>query len=48
MRYVSFRLGKEMYALDIWQAREIVDAPLLNQLPNAPAWHELDREFKAS
>jgi purine-binding chemotaxis protein CheW len=38
MQYVSFRLGKEMYALDIWQAREIVDAPPLNQLPNAPAW----------
>ncbi len=38
MQYVSFRLGKEMYALDVWQAREIVDAPALNQLPNAPAW----------
>src|SRR5580704_5217333 len=38
MQYVSFRLGKEMYALDVWQAREIVDSPVLNQLPNAPAW----------
>lgn len=38
MQYIRFRLGKEMYALDVWQAREIVDAPLLNQLPNAPAW----------
>ena len=27
-----------MYALDVWQAREIVDAPALNQLPNSPPW----------
>jgi purine-binding chemotaxis protein CheW len=38
MEYVSFRLGKEIYAVDIWHAREIVDAPPLSRLPNAPAW----------
>jgi purine-binding chemotaxis protein CheW len=37
-QYVSFRLGRESYALDIWHAREIVDAPPLSQMPNAPAW----------
>lgn len=37
-QYVSFRLGKETYALDIWHAREIVDEPPLSQMPNAPEW----------
>jgi purine-binding chemotaxis protein CheW len=38
MEYVSFRLGTELYALDVWHAREIVDAPPVSQLPNAPDW----------
>lgn len=37
-QYVSFLLGKETYALDILEAREIVDLPALNRLPNAPPW----------
>lgn len=36
--YVSFRLGKEIYALDIDHAREIVDVPQLSALPKAPPW----------
>jgi purine-binding chemotaxis protein CheW len=38
MEFVSFNLGTEAYAIDVWHAREIVDAPELSRLPNAPAW----------
>ncbi|MBK7395210.1 MAG: chemotaxis protein CheW [Myxococcales bacterium] len=36
--YVSFLLGEETYALDVREAREIVDLPALRRLPNAPPW----------
>ncbi len=37
-QYVSFLLGKEAYALDILEAREIVDLPALRRLPSTPSW----------
>ncbi len=38
MEYVSFRIGKELYAIDVWHAREVVDTPAVSQMPNAPDW----------
>ena len=37
-QYVTFRLDDETYALDVGNAREIVEAPRLTRMPNAPAW----------
>lgn len=37
-QYVTFRLDDETYALDVGNAREIVEAPRLTRMPNAPSW----------
>jgi purine-binding chemotaxis protein CheW len=36
--YVIFRLGEEAYALDVVNAREIVEVTTFTLIPNAPAW----------
>ena len=37
-QYVTFKLDDEVYALDVAHAREIVEAPRLTRMPNAPEW----------
>jgi len=37
-QYLTFRLDDEVYALDVGNAREIVDTPRLTQMPNSPGW----------
>lgn len=37
-QYVSFRLDNETYAIDVGNAREIVEAPRLTRMPSAPSW----------
>lgn len=37
-QYVTFKLDDEIYALDVAHAREIVEAPRLTRMPNAPEW----------
>jgi purine-binding chemotaxis protein CheW len=36
--YLSFRLGKEHYALDVANAREVIEITSLAAMPKAPAW----------
>ena len=37
-QYVTFRLDDEIYAIDVGNAREIVEVPRLTRMPTAPAW----------
>jgi purine-binding chemotaxis protein CheW len=37
-QYVTFRINQEVYALDVGNAREIVEVPRLTRMPNTPAW----------
>lgn len=37
-QYVTFRLEQEIYALDVANAREIVELPPLTRMPNTPKW----------
>ncbi|MFW5740326.1 MAG: chemotaxis protein CheW [Myxococcota bacterium] len=36
--YLSFRLGRETYALDVGNAREIVECSTVTQIPKTPPW----------
>jgi purine-binding chemotaxis protein CheW len=36
--YVVFRLGEEVYALDVINAREILEVPVLTPIPSVPEW----------
>jgi purine-binding chemotaxis protein CheW len=36
--YVVFRLGEEVYGLDVANAREIVQVPRLTPIPSVPDW----------
>jgi purine-binding chemotaxis protein CheW len=36
--YVVFRLGEEVYGLDVANAREIVEVPKLTPIPSVPEW----------
>lgn len=35
--YVTFRLGDELFAIDVFQVREIIDLARIARVPNAPA-----------
>lgn len=37
-QYLTFRLGKEIYALDVAAARQIVEFSLITQIPKTPKW----------
>ncbi len=37
-QYLSFKLGNEIYALDVGNAREIVECSLITQIPKMPPW----------
>lgn len=37
-QFLSFRLGKETYALDVGNAREIVECSAVTQIPKTPPW----------
>ncbi len=36
--YLTFRLGKEHYALDVEHAREVIEVSSLTAMPKAPSW----------
>jgi purine-binding chemotaxis protein CheW len=36
--FVTFRLGRETYALDVTHAREVVDDAAVTPIPNTPRW----------
>jgi purine-binding chemotaxis protein CheW len=37
-QYLAFRLGDELYAIDVANAREIVEQSTITRLPKTPAW----------
>ncbi len=37
-QYLTFRLGEEMFALDVAQVREILDVTTITRVPRAPAF----------
>lgn len=37
-QYLTFRLGKEIYAFDVGNAREILECSDITQIPNTPDW----------
>ncbi len=37
-QYLTFRLGHEVYALDVGNAREIVERTLITRIPKTPVW----------
>lgn len=37
-QYLTFKLGPEVYALDVGSARQIVEFSLITQIPKTPPW----------
>lgn len=37
-RYVTFKLGREMFAIDVFKAREVLDVTQVTRVPTAPAY----------
>ena len=37
-QYITFKLGDELFAIDVAQVREVLELPLITRVPTAPAY----------
>lgn len=37
-QYITFKLGDELFAIDVVQVREVLELPLITRVPTAPAY----------